>query len=148
MFVPKIQNLIMIDKVNVRVYATIIKDGKVLALHEEYVGEHLMKFPGGGLEFGEGILECVERELEEELNIKVKNIEHLYTQEDFLVSKFRNSEQLLSIYYSAEMVDENELLIMDPCIEKIEWVSLNAEENPFLLPIDKIAFDVLKKKFL
>ncbi|MGA9212502.1 NUDIX domain-containing protein [Kaistella sp.] len=138
----------MIDKVNVRVYAAIVKNGKVLALHEEYVGEHLMKFPGGGLEFGESVLECLERELEEELNITVKNIEHLYTQEDFLVSKFRNNEQLLSIYYLAEMVDENELLIMDPCIEKTEWVSLNTEENPFLLPIDKIVFEVLKKKFL
>ena len=138
----------MIDKINVRVYATIVKDNKVLVLHEEYVGEQLMKFPGGGLEFGESVLECVQRELDEELNIKVKNIEHLYTQEDFLVSKFRNSEQLLTIYYLAEMVEENELLIMDPCIEKIEWVSLVTEENPFPLPIDKIVFDVLKKKFL
>ncbi len=138
----------MIDKINVRVYATIVKDNKVLVLHEEYVGEQLMKFPGGGLEFGESVLECVQRELDEELNIKVKNIEHLYTQEDFLVSKFRNSEQLLTIYYLAEMVEENELLIMDPCIEKIEWVSLETEENPFPLPIDKIVFDVLRKKFL
>lgn len=138
----------MIDKINVRVYATIVKDKKVLVLHEEYVGEQLMKFPGGGLEFGESVLECVQRELDEELNIKVKNIEHLYTQEDFLVSKFRNSEQLLTIYYLAEMIDENELLIMDPCIDKIEWVSLETEENPFPLPIDKIVFDVLKKKFL
>lgn len=138
----------MIDKINVRVYATIVKDNKVLVLHEEYVGEQLMKFPGGGLEFGESVLECVQRELDEELNIKVKNIEHLYTQEDFLVSKFKNSEQLLTIYYLAEMVEENELLIMDPCIEKIEWVSLETEENPFPLPIDKIVFDVLKKKFL
>ena len=138
----------MIDKINVRVYATILKDGKVLALHEEYVGQHLLKFPGGGLEFGESVLECVQRELAEELNITVKNIEHLYTQEDFLVSKFRDNEQLLSIYYLVEIVDETELLIMDPCIEKIEWISLNAEENPFLLPIDKVAFEVLKKKFL
>ena len=138
----------MIDKINVRVYATIVKDNKVLVLHEEYVGEQLMKFPGGGLEFGESVLECVQRELDEELNVKVKNIEHLYTQEDFLVSKFRNSEQLLTIYYLAEMMDENELLIMDPCIDKIEWVSLETEENPFPLPIDKIVFDVLKKKFL
>ena len=138
----------MIDKINVRVYATIVKDNKVLVLHEEYVGEQLMKFPGGGLEFGESVLECVQRELDEELNVKVKNIEHLYTQEDFLVSKFRNSEQLLTIYYLAEMIDENELLIMDPCIDKIEWVSLETEENPFPLPIDKIVFDVLRKKFL
>lgn len=138
----------MIDKMNVRVYAAILKEGKVMALHEEYVGQQLLKFPGGGLELGEGVLECVQRELEEELNIKVKNIEHLYTQEDFLASKFRAGEQLLSIYYVAEMADENDLLIMDPCIEKIEWISIETEENPFPLPIDKIAFKKLKQRFL
>ena len=138
----------MIDKMNVRVYAMIVKDGKVLALHEEYVGENLLKFPGGGLEYNEGVLDCVKRELQEELNIEVKNVEHLYTQEDFLVSKFRNNEQLLSIYYLAEMIDENDLMIMDTCIEKLEWIPLEIEENPFLLPIDKIAFEKLKTKFL
>lgn len=126
----------------------IVKDGKVLALHEEYVGENLLKFPGGGLEYNEGVLDCVKRELQEELNIEVKNVEHLYTQEDFLVSKFRNNEQLLSIYYLVEMVDENDLMIMDTCIEKLEWIPLDIEENPFLLPIDKIAFEKLKIKFL
>ena len=133
---------------NVRVYAMIVKDGKVLALHEEYVGENLLKFPGGGLEYNEGVLDCVKRELQEELNIEVKNVEHLYTQEDFLVSKFRNNEQLLSIYYLGEMIDENDLMIMDTCIEKLEWIPLEIEENPFLLPIDKIAFEKLKTKFL
>ncbi len=138
----------MINKINVRVYAAIIKDRKVLALHEEYAGEHLIKLPGGGLEFGEGVMECLQRELEEELNLTVKNVQHLYTQEDFLISKFRKDEQLLTIYYLAEIEDENKLLIMDPCIEKIEWVSFDAEENPFQLPIDKIVFDILKHKFL
>ncbi|QDP84057.1 NUDIX hydrolase [Chryseobacterium sp. SNU WT5] len=138
----------MIDKVNVRVYATIVKDNKVLSLREEYVGEQLLKFPGGGLENGEGVLACLQRELQEELNINIQNIKHLYTQEDFMASRFRDNEQLLSIYYTAEIIDENDLLIMDPCIEKIEWVSLDTEENPFPLPIDKIAFDVLKKQLL
>ncbi len=138
----------MINKINIRIYATVVKDRKVLALHEEYAGEYLMKFPGGGLEFGESVLECLHREFEEELNLKIQNIEHLYTQEDFLVSRFRENEQLLSIYYLAEIVDENELLIMDPCIEKIEWVSLDTNENPFLLPIDRIAFEKLKARLL
>ena len=138
----------MIDKINVRVYAAALKDGKVLALHEEYAGNQLLKFPGGGLEFGEGVLECVQREFEEELNLKIKNLQHLYTQEDFLISKFRNSEQLLTIYYLAEIIDETDLIIRDPCIEKIEWISLKTEENPFPLPVDKIVFDLLKLKFL
>lgn len=137
----------MIDRFNVRVYVTIVKDQKVFALFEEYAGEQLLKFPGGGLEFGESVIECVQRELEEELNLKIQNIEHFYTQEDFLVSRFRDSEQLLTIYYLADIVDESDLLIRDACIEKAEWISLH-EENPFPLPVDKIVFEKLKQKFL
>ena len=138
----------MIDKINVRVYATVLKNKKILSLHEEYVGEYLLKFVGGGLEFGESIVECLHREFEEELNLKIKNLEHFYTQEDFLVSKFRDNEQLLTIYYLAEIVDEDDLIIRDSCIEKVEWISLETDENPFPLPVDKIVFDLLKKRFL
>lgn len=138
----------MIDKINVRVYAAAVKDKKVLVLFEEYAGEYLMKLPGGGLEFGEGVLDCLRREFDEELNIKINVIEHLYTQEEFLVSRFRPNEQLLTLYYVVEIVDETEFLIMDPCIEKAEWISLETEENPFTLPVDQIVFEILKKKFL
>ncbi|MGV8914622.1 MAG: NUDIX domain-containing protein [Kaistella sp.] len=138
----------MIDKINVRVYAAAVKDKKVLVLFEEYAGEYLMKLPGGGLEFGEGVLDCLRREFDEELNIKINIIEHLYTQEEFLVSRFRANEQLLTLYYVVEIVDETEFLIMDPCIEKAEWISLETEENPFTLPVDQIVFEILKKKFL
>ena len=138
----------MIDKLNIRVYATAIKDEKVLVLHEEYAGEQLMKLPGGGLEFGEGLLDCLHREFEEELNVKIKILGHLYTQEDFVVSRFRDNEQLLTVYYLVEIIDENDFLIMDPCIEKTEWIPINTDENPFILPVDKIAFEKLKERLL
>lgn len=138
----------MIDKFNIRVYVACVKDKRVFALFEEYAGEQLLKLPGGGLEYGEGTLECLRREMDEELNLKLKNIQHFYTQEDFLVSRFRDNEQLLTIYYSAEIEDENDLLIIDPCIEKTEWISLEQEENPFPLPVDRIVFEKLKEKFL
>ncbi len=138
----------MIDKLNIRVYATAIKDEKVLVLHEEYAGEQLMKLPGGGLEFGEGLLDCLHREFEEELNVKINILGHLYTQEDFVVSRFRDNEQLLTVYYLVEIIDENDFLIMDPCIEKTEWIPINTDENPFILPVDKIAFEKLKERIL
>ena len=138
----------MIDKFNIRVYAAAVKDKKVLVLHEEYAGEQLMKLPGGGLEFGEGLHDCLHREFEEELNVKINVLGHLYTQEEFLISRFRNNEQLFTVYYLVEIIDENEFLIMDPCIEKIEWIPIESDENPFPLPIDKIVFEKLKKKFL
>ncbi|MBH1959795.1 MAG: NUDIX domain-containing protein [Flavobacteriia bacterium] len=138
----------MIDKLNIRVYATAVKDEKVLVLHEEYAGEQLMKLPGGGLEFGEGVLDCLHREFEEELNVKINILGHLYTQEDFIVSRFRENEQLLTIYYLVEIIDENDFLIMDPCIEKTEWIPIHTDENPFILPVDKIAFEKLKERLL
>lgn len=138
----------MIDKFNIRVYAAAVKDKKVLVLHEEYAGEQLMKLPGGGLEFGEGLHDCLHREFEEELNVKINVLGHLYTQEEFLVSRFRSNEQLLTVYYLVEIVDENEFLIMDPCIEKTEWIPIDTDENPFPLPIDKIVFEKLKERFL
>lgn len=138
----------MIDNINVRVYACVVKDKKVLTLFEEYAGEPLMKFPGGGLEYGEGLTDCLKREFEEELNVHIEIVEHLYTQEDFLVSRFKNNEQLLTIYYIVKIVNEEDFIILDPCIEKIDWIEINTKENPFSLPVDKIVFEKLKEKFL
>jgi len=138
----------MIDNINVRVYACVVKDKKVLTLFEEYAGEPLMKFPGGGLEYGEGLTDCLKREFEEELNVHIEIVEHLYTQEDFLISRFKENEQLLTIYYMVNIINEEDFIILDPCIEKIDWVSIDSTENPFSLPIDKIVFDKLKEKFL
>ncbi|MDO4225042.1 MAG: NUDIX hydrolase [Bergeyella zoohelcum] len=135
----------MIDKINVRVYAICLKDRKILSLFEYYAGGKLTKLPGGGLEFGEGIIDCLKREMKEELNLKISNIEHFYTQEDFLVSKFRNNEQLLTIYYKVKIDNEQELRIMDESIQNVEWISLDSE-NPFPLPIDHLVFEKLKKE--
>lgn len=138
----------MIDKMNIRVYACAVKDKKVLTLFEEYAGDHLMKFPGGGLEYGEGLLECLHREFDEELNVKVDVVEHLYTQENFLVSRFRENEQLLTIYYIVNIINEEDFLILDPCIEKTEWIPIDQPGNPFPLPVDQIVFEKLKEKYL
>ena len=138
----------MIDKINIRVYACAVKDKKVLTLFEEYAGEPLVKFPGGGLEYGEGVLECLHREFDEELNVKIDIVEHFYTQENFLVSRFRENEQLLTIYYIVNITNEEDFLILDPCIEKTEWMEIDRPDNPFPLPIDKIVIDKLKEKVL
>ena len=136
----------MIDKINIRVYAIYLNENnELMALDEGYAGEKLVKLPGGGLEFGEGTLECLHREFAEELNLKIEIVDHFYTQEDFLVSKFRKNEQLLTIYYQVNILNLDELEILDESIEKVKWISLQ-EENPLQLPIDKIVFQKLKEK--
>ena len=138
----------MIDKINIRVYAIYLNEkNELMALDEGYAGEKLIKLPGGGLEFGEGTIECLHREFAEELNLKIEVLEHFYTQEDFLVSRFRENEQLLTIYYTVNILNLEDLNILDESIENVKWVSLH-EENPLPLPIDKIVFQKLKEKLL
>lgn len=136
----------MIDKINVRVYGCVVKNQSVLALFEKYAGENLTKFPGGGLEFGEGLLDCLKREFLEELNLEIKNLHHFYTQEEFVQSKFRENEQILTVYYLAEIVDDSSMEISDAGIQKTELISL-LKENPFILPVDRIVFEKLRKHF-
>ena len=136
----------MIDKINIRVYAIYLNEkNELMALDEGYAGEKLIKLPGGGLEFGEGTIECLHREFAEEPNLKIEVLEHFYTQEDFLVSRFRENEQLLTIYYKVNILNLEDLNILDDSIENVKWISLH-EENPLPLPIDKIVFEKLKEK--
>ena len=136
----------MINKINIRVYAIYLNEkNELMALDEGYAGEKLIKLPGGGLEFGEGTIECLNREFAEELNLKIEVLEHFYTQEDFLVSRFRENEQLLTIYYTVNILNLEDLNILDDSIENVKWISLH-EENPLPLPIDKIVFEKLKEK--
>lgn len=138
----------MIDRINIRVYAIYFNENQeLMALDEGYAGEKLVKLPGGGLEFGEGTVECLHREFGEELNLKIEVLEHFYTQEDFLVSRFRENEQLLTIYYRVNILNLEDLQIMDESIEKIKWISLE-EENPLPLPIDQLVFQKLKERLL
>ncbi len=136
----------MIKSITVRVYACVVKNAKLLVLHEEYAGEKMLKLPGGGLELGEGLHDCLHREFAEELNVKIRILEHLYTQEEFVQSKFREHEQLLTIYYIAEILDEENLKILDPTIDYLNWIDIHNTENPFPLPVDRIAFEKLQQK--
>jgi len=132
-----------INKINVRVYGICIENAKILALYESYAGTKMVKLPGGGLEFGEGLIDCLHREFMEELNVKIEILDHFYTQEKFLRSRFRDNEQLVTVYYLVKIKDSNEIKINDPEIEKAEWIPVSID-NPFQLEIDKLVFEKLK----
>ncbi len=132
---------------NVRVYGLCFYGEKFLALKEMYAGTELLKLPGGGLEFGEGLIECLEREMKEELNLEIHSTEHFYTQEGFVVSRFNEKEQLLTIYYRCEISNPKDLKILEPSIQEVLWIDPQ-KRNPFELPIDIIVFDLLQKSLL
>ena len=87
----------------IRVYGIWINENEQILLTDERMGEHqFTKFPGGGLEFGEGTLECLQREWREELQVEIDILEHLYTTDFFQSSAFHQHTQILSIYYKVK----------------------------------------------
>jgi len=99
----------MHERFNVRVYGVLERDGQVLLSHERIAGGVYAKFPGGGLEFGEGPKDAVIREFREELGADVTVAAHLYTTDFYLPSAFSPSDQIISIYYRVAVPDEVEL---------------------------------------
>ncbi|ROI05195.1 NUDIX domain-containing protein [Chryseobacterium sp. G0240] len=133
-----------LNSFNVRVYAICENQGKILTVYEYHNEELYCKFPGGGLEFGEGVLDCLHREFMEELNVKIEITGHLYTQEDYLESIF-DGGQILIIYYTARILDPENLMVNTEDINRLEWTDLN--ENPFKFLTDKIALQKLREKY-
>ena len=103
MFSPEITQLMF----NIRVYGILItEENKVLVSDEFIRGNYYTKFPGGGLEFGEGTRDCLVREFMEEMNLKVQVEEHLYTTDFFQMSAFNPEHQIVSIYYRVKPLEE------------------------------------------
>lgn len=137
-----------IDRFNIRVYALIIHQDAILILKEPYAGEILYKFPGGGLEFGESLIDGLKRELKEELNLNISHVSHFYTQEEFMVSKFRANEQLLTIYYKVKLENIVDLTKHDQAIQELIWVPLkDLSTHHVNLPIDQVVVKKLMEEF-
>lgn len=95
-----------IKRFNLRVYAIISNDqGEILISKERRGGFEFTKFPGGGVELGEGILDALIRELREELGAEIDTAEFFYTNDFFQASAFRPEDQIVSFYYRVSLKD-------------------------------------------
>ena len=85
---------------NIRVYGILLdSSGRILVSHERIRGEAYVKFPGGGLEPGEGPMDGLIREFQEELELTVSVDDLLYVTDFFIQSAFSDEDQIVSIYY-------------------------------------------------
>ena len=152
------------NRFNLRVYGILINDKKQVLVSDEYIrGAYYTKFPGGGLEFGEGTRDCLQREFMEEMNLKVEVGDHIYTTDYFQMSAFNPEHQIISIYYYATALEEITAPLRDKLFdfdeqqmavyrEKneietfrfIDWK--NFSEDSVTLPIDKIVSKMVKER--
>lgn len=131
---------------NVRVYGLWIADDKLLVVQEPVNGKQITKFPGGGLEFGEGTIDCLRREFREELQLELSRISHFYTTDFFVQSFIDPQHQVISIYYLVE-ADPHAAVFENNEGLQFSWIPLQAlHKDMFDLPIDKLVVGLLIDK--
>jgi len=136
---------------NIRVYAIIINDKNQVLLSDELrFGKAFTKFPGGGLEWGEGTKDCLQRELKEELNLDAEIGPLFYVNDFAQLSAFRKNDQLFSFYYFVDQIDFESIKITNHKFplteegEKNRWVDLkDLSSDSVTFPIDKIVAEKL-----
>ena len=144
-----------IIKFNIRVYGVMINvRNEVLVSDEIQHGKRFTKFPGGGLEFGEGIKDCLKREFLEELNQPIEVLDVVYITDYFQISAFDKRHQLISIYYKVKAIQPLQFStsknIFDFIEEKEEaqslrWLDINSSlEEDMTFPVDKIFLKQIK----
>lgn len=128
---------------NVRVYGLLIHNNQILIVKEPIKNNQVIKFPGGGLEFGEGTIDGLKREFKEELGVTITDITHFYTT-DFFVPSFLNPEhQVISIYYLVK-ANPDELNFNNAEGLTFSWIPLSTlSPSLFPLPIDKHVVQLL-----
>jgi ADP-ribose pyrophosphatase YjhB (NUDIX family) len=150
---------------NIRVYGILINEQKQVLVSDEFIrGNYYTKFPGGGLEFGEGTRDCLKREFMEEMHLQVEIGNHIYTTDFYQMSAFNPSHQIISIYYEAKALepisvplrlnpfefDESQLSVYQQTGETetfrmIDWHQFSTESVS--LPIDKVVAEIIKTKY-
>ena len=128
---------------NIRVYGIWLTKTHVLVNEELIAGRRLIKFPGGGLHWGEGIADCLRREWKEELDLDIEIVRHFYTTDFFQASAF-DASQVISVYYLVSADPSAPIINMVPG-ERTFWLPLtDVSSDTFTLPIDKLVGGMLQ----
>lgn len=132
-------------KFNIRVYGILVFDNKIFLTNENRFGKEFTKFPGGGLEFGEGTKECLKREFKEEFSLDIKVKKLLYLNDFYQQSAFSNNDQIISIYYIVNPVNEDfkpSEIKPNNATESPKWKDINElSVKDLTFPIDKHLVD-------
>jgi ADP-ribose pyrophosphatase YjhB (NUDIX family) len=148
---------------NIRVYGILINEDNKVLLSDEFIrGNYFTKFPGGGLEFGEGTRDCLKREFMEETGLEIEVSDHIYTTDYFQLSAFNPSHQIISIYYFVKAPNSHLLVTKDKPFdfsseqtadstaqdEVFRWIDRNdLTEEHLSLPIDKKVVSLLRARW-
>jgi 8-oxo-dGTP diphosphatase len=143
-----------VEKFNIRVYGLLINErDEVLISDECRNGFSFTKFPGGGVEVGEGFPNALRREFMEELGIEIEVGDLFFFNDYYQVSVFNPNHQVVSFYYVVQYANWHEIETDQHVVpiteegEKHRWISRALlDQDLFMFPIDKIVAKRLSEK--
>ena len=138
-----------------RVYGLLIHNSQILVSDELIKGQRITKFPGGGLEFGEGLKDCLIREVREEMGIEALDPHHFYTTDFFQQSSFHSSPmQVVSVYYTFRVADPDAIPVVQVPFtgitgpgdqEVFRWLRIEGSNPEELsLTIDRVVWGMVR----
>lgn len=139
----------------VRVYGIYIDPQERVLVSDEFIyGSAVTKFPGGGLEFGEGTLDCLIREMMEETGHSFEILGHFYTTDFFVPSIYNPDLQVVSVYYKMQPAETFTLRTSEfpfdygqpfEGAQSFRWIPLERiSSSDFTLAIDQRVAELLK----
>lgn len=140
----------------IRVYGLWIDAEKNILLSDEHMGDfQFTKFPGGGLEWGEGLRDGLKREWKEELGIAIEVLDHIYTTDFFQASAFHPNTQVISVYYTVAPLEKPTLNYTTQPFdfrrnqhqdEVFRWANIKLlNTNDLSFPIDQYVLKMLQQ---
>jgi 8-oxo-dGTP diphosphatase len=138
---------------NVRVYGLLINSKNEVLLSDEHeYDQNFTKFPGGGLELGEGLIDALKREFIEECNAEIEVTGHFYTTDFYEKSSF-NDSQVISIYYLVKETHPLQLPFKtrvfdfdEGIFQSFRWMNIkDLSEDDVTFKTDKTVVNLLKK---
>ena len=118
----------------------IFKEGKVLVgKRRNKHGDGEYSFPGGALDYGESLVDCVKREVLEETGIKIKNVRFLSVANS---SKHFGLHEV-QIHFQADWESGEERDLPEERIGEWGWYKINEIPEPFFFPA-KLTLDSYK----
>ena len=144
--------------ITIRVYGICINEKDQVLVSDEFIyGKYITKFPGGGLQSGEGTIDCLKREMVEETGQEVEVLGHYYTTDFFVPSAFDPTKQVISIYYTIRFIENVRFVTRGKPFDfkevkndaqSFRWMKISEiRDGSFTLVIDKRVGMMLKMKF-
>jgi 8-oxo-dGTP pyrophosphatase MutT (NUDIX family) len=89
------------ERFSCRIYGLLRRGGNILMSRCRFMDRQFVNFPGGGVDLGEGPMEALRREYQEETGLSIKPVRVLYASESAHIST-QVPMQIVGIYWLVE----------------------------------------------